>query len=43
MPAHGEGCLLDASDGDVFAFGDAQFLGCMVGSPLNAPMEGITG
>ncbi len=33
----GNGYWLDASDGGVFAFGDADFLGCLVGSPLNAP------
>ena len=29
-----------ASDGGVFSFGDATFLGSMGGKPLNAPMVG---
>jgi hypothetical protein len=38
----GNGYWLDASDGGVFAFGDADFLGCMVGSPLQAPVNALT-
>ncbi|MDA8275332.1 MAG: hypothetical protein M0029_08125 [Actinomycetota bacterium] len=30
-----------ASDGGIFAFGDAQFYGSMGGHPLNAPIVGI--
>ena len=30
-----------ASDGGIFAFGDAQFYGSMGGKPLNKPIVGI--
>jgi len=30
-----------ASDGGIFAFGDAQFYGSMGGTPLNKPIVGI--
>ena len=32
-----------ASDGGIFAFGDAQFHGSMGGEPLNKPVVGIAG
>ena len=31
-----------ASDGGLFAFGDAQFYGSMGGKPLNKPIVGMT-
>ena len=34
----GHGYWLVASDGGIFAFGDAPFLGSMGGRPLNAPV-----
>gem|GEM_PF-1359267 len=37
----GNGYWLTAADGGVFAFGDAPFLGSMVGSPLSGPVVGI--
>jgi hypothetical protein len=37
----GQGYWLVASDGGVFAFGDALFAGSMGGRHLNAPMTGI--
>ena len=37
----GGGYWLTATDGGVFAFGDAQFHGAMAGHPLNAPVVGI--
>ncbi|MEV0458257.1 peptidoglycan DD-metalloendopeptidase family protein [Catellatospora methionotrophica] len=37
----GLGYLITASDGGVFAFGDAQFRGSMGGQPLNAPVVGM--
>ena len=30
-----------ATDGGIFAFGDANFYGSMGGKPLNAPMVGM--
>jgi hypothetical protein len=38
----GNGYWLAASDGGVFAFGDAQFYGSMGGQHLNAPVVGIS-
>jgi len=35
------GYWLVASDGGIFAFGDAQFYGSMGGKPLNKPIVGI--
>ena len=37
----GAGYWLQGSDGGIFTFGDAPFLGSMGGLPLNAPMVGI--
>jgi hypothetical protein len=37
----GGGYWLVASDGGVFSFGDATFLGSMGGQHLNAPIVGI--
>jgi hypothetical protein len=37
----GNGYWLVASDGGVFAFGDAGFYGSMGGKPLNKPMMAI--
>ena len=39
----GNGYWLVASDGGVFAFGDATFHGSMGGTPLNEPVVGISG
>ena len=38
----GGGYWLVAKDGGVFAFGDAQFYGSTGGTPLNAPIVGMT-
>src|SRR5664280_3292138 len=38
--ANGQGYWLVASDGGIFAFGDAQFHGSMGGSHLNLPITG---
>jgi hypothetical protein len=35
------GYLLAASDGGIFAFGDATFYGSQGGVPLNQPVVGI--
>jgi hypothetical protein len=40
--ASGHGYWQVASDGGVFAFGDASFYGSMGGKPLNKPVVGIT-
>jgi len=40
---HPQGYWLVASDGGIFAFGDAQFYGSMGGHPLNKPVVGMTG
>jgi hypothetical protein len=37
----GKGYWLVASDGGIFAYGDAQFYGSMGGKPLNLPVVGI--
>jgi hypothetical protein len=37
----GAGYRLVASDGGIFAFGDAEFDGSMGGVPLNSPVVGI--
>jgi len=37
----GLGYWLDASDGGIFAFGNAQFYGSMGGRPLNKPVVGM--
>jgi hypothetical protein len=37
----GKGYWLAASDGGVFAFGDASFYGSMGGTRLNAPVVGM--
>ena len=37
----GAGYYEVASDGGIFAFGDATFQGSMGGKPLNAPVVGI--
>ncbi|MGH9087121.1 MAG: hypothetical protein ACRDYZ_03275 [Acidimicrobiales bacterium] len=37
----GQGYWLVASDGGIFAFGDAQFHGSMGGHPLNQPVTGM--
>ena len=39
--ADGHGYWLVASDGGIFAFGDAAFHGSMGGQPLNAPIVGM--
>jgi hypothetical protein len=39
--ANGGGYWFVASDGGVFSFGDATFLGSMGGSRLNAPVVGM--
>jgi hypothetical protein len=39
--ADGKGIWLVASDGGVFAYGDAPFYGSMGGQPLNQPITGI--
>ncbi len=39
--ASGAGYWLTASDGGIFAFGDAAFEGSTGGFPLNAPVVGI--
>jgi hypothetical protein len=39
--ADGGGYWEVASDGGIFAFGDATFAGSMGGKPLNAPIVGI--
>ncbi len=41
--ADGGGYWLVASDGGIFAFGDAPYLGSMGGKPLNAPIVGMAG
>jgi hypothetical protein len=38
----GKGYWEVASDGGIFAFGDAGFFGSMGGKPLNAPVVGIS-
>jgi hypothetical protein len=40
--ADGGGYWLVASDGGVFAFGDAGYSGSMAGSALNQPVVGIS-
>src|SRR5204862_7125496 len=42
MPG-GKGYWLAASDGGIFAFGNATFLGSTGGSPLNKPIIGMVG
>jgi hypothetical protein len=37
----GKGYWLVASDGGVFAFGDANFYGSMASAPLNKPIVGM--
>jgi hypothetical protein len=37
----GQGYWLVASDGGIFAFGDAPFYGSMGGQPLNQPIVGM--
>ena len=37
----GNGYWLVASDGGIFAYGDAKFFGSMGGAPLNRPVVGI--
>jgi len=39
----GKGYWLAASDGGIFAFGDATYLGSMGGQHLNKPVVGIAG
>jgi hypothetical protein len=39
--ATGAGYWLVASDGGIFAFGDAPFRGSMGGKPLNKPVAGM--
>ena len=39
----GDGYWEVASDGGIFAFGDARFYGSMGGTPLNKPVVGIAG
>jgi len=39
----GHGYWLVASDGGIFAFGDAPFLGSKGGSSLAGPIVGMTG
>ena len=41
VEATGEGYWLDASDGGIFAFGDADFFGSMGGTRLNQPAVGM--
>jgi hypothetical protein len=41
-PASNNGYTLVASDGGLFAFGDAQFFGSMGGKTLNSPMVGMS-
>jgi subtilase family serine protease len=40
-PRNGVGYWLSASDGGIFAFGDAQFYGSMGGQPLNQPIVSV--
>ncbi|MHB8219823.1 MAG: S53 family peptidase, partial [Acidimicrobiales bacterium] len=40
-PRTGMGYWLDAADGGIFAFGNAQFHGSMGGRPLNRPIVGM--
>ena len=37
----GQGYWEVASDGGIFAFGDARFFGSMGGTPLNQPVVGM--
>jgi hypothetical protein len=39
----GQGYWFVASDGGIFAYGDAPFNGSMGGRPLNKPMVGMAG
>ena len=39
----GQGYWFVASDGGIFAYGDAPFRGSMGGQPLNKPMVGMDG
>jgi hypothetical protein len=39
----GHGYWEVASDGGIFAFGDASFYGSMGGTPLNKPIVGMAG
>ena len=39
----GDGYWLVASDGGIFAFGDAPFLGSTGSFPLNRPVVGMAG
>ncbi len=41
VPTYGPGYFEVASDGGLFAFGDAQFAGSMGGKPLNKPIVGM--
>jgi len=41
LTADGGGYWLAASDGGIFAFGDAVFRGSMGGTTLNEPIVGI--